>query len=261
MIKFSRSVLLCSVLVLASPVRADIPVASRLVSLCEKALIQTGLLRPPLRALVVETDGLDIIPELASYHPSSYTPYFLHDLSYYPVRFLSAEYLGGQRVLDLNAGKGAFVEELRRAGIDAVGVSIRLSRYQLSKPHYIQASATRTGLPDRSADRVFATLSTISLFYQANPQVVWDILREAKRVLRKGGTLLISPIHLDRVNPWGPDVSPQTLLAGTVFARLPSGLRIKSAPDRAWLQHFRDAELDQGRPRRANYWLELERYD
>lgn len=260
-IKFSRLALIYAAFG-TSAVLAEPLAPSRIQSFCEKVLIGAGLWDPPIRALVVPTDDLDTHLETAAYHPSSYDLFLLNDLSYYPPHFLSPSYLAEKRILDLNAGNGTLVEELRRYGLDAVGLSPVLTRYQLSKPYFIEGSALRTGLPERSADRIISTLGPISLYWDWQPKLVFSILEEAKRVLRKGGTLLISPIHvpLERINFRG-DVSPEKVLAGTVFAELPEGLRIRSAPTREWLMKPRDAELDEGRPRRANYWLELERTD
>ncbi len=260
-IKFSWSVFFCAGMGLLPASAAEIKGSSKLQVLCEKALIHLGA-QPPIRAMITATDGINTGLEAQAYHPSSYDRFILDELSYYPRRYLSLEYFAGKNILDLNSGDGRLVEELRRLGVDAVGLSIVLSRYQLSKPYFVQASATRTGLEDRSADLIISTLGPLSLFWENSPKLVHAILEEAQRVLRKGGTLLISPIHvpLKRVGP-PADVSPEKVLAGTVFADLPDGLRIKNAPDREWLSRYRDAELDIGRPRRANYWLELERTD
>lgn len=260
-IKFSKLALIYSTFG-TSMLMAEPLAPSKLRTLCEKALIGSGLWNPPVRAFIVSTEGLDTSLEAAAYNPSSYELFFLNELSYYPPHFLSPNYLMKKRILDLTAGNGTLVEELRRYGLDAVGLSPLLTPYQLSKPYFIEASAMRTGLPERSADLIISTLGPLSLFWDDDPKMVLSILEEAKRVLRKGGTMLISPIHvpLSRIENQ-PDVSPQAVLAKTVFSELPEGLRIKSAPSRRWLETYRDAALDEGRPRRANYWLELERTD
>ncbi|MGE4134024.1 MAG: class I SAM-dependent methyltransferase, partial [Bdellovibrionales bacterium] len=213
------------------------------------------------RALIRPTSLEANVWELAAYHPSSYDLFFLNELSYYPRSFLSPAYLAGKRVLDLNAGNGELTEDLRRKGIDAVGLSVRLTAYQRSKPYFIQASAMDTGLPDRSADLIISTLGPLSLYWETRPDLVRAILVECRRVLRKSGTILISPLHVPIDLIRLKEVEVKAWLVRTPFANLPDGLKIKQLPSPPWLLTFRDEELDLGRERRANFWIELVRVD
>ncbi|MGE4132772.1 MAG: hypothetical protein AB7F86_14100, partial [Bdellovibrionales bacterium] len=114
-------------IVSSSPSIAASPpwVPSKARTLCEKVLIGTGLWHSRTRALIRPTSLEANVWELAAYHPSSYDLFFLNELSYYLRSFLSPAYLAGKRVLDLNAGNGELTEDLRRKGIDAVGLSVR----------------------------------------------------------------------------------------------------------------------------------------
>lgn len=238
-------------------------VPSRLVGLCERALYGSGVVKPRVRAMLHEPRTSEFRRlEQRAYYAFTYDLTALRELAYYPDQYLSIHFFRNKRVLDLNCGYGYLVEELRRAGVDAIGLDVQLTRYQLSKPYFMQASAADTGLPERSADIVISSLGSPSLFFSSDPEFVRQILLEVHRVLRKGGVFLISSIDVPLDNPFQlVNADPNILLRDTVFGRLPSGLRIKNAPELMWLRTYRDPEQDAGRPRRANYWLELERID
>lgn len=275
-----------AMLVLSASLSASDKLApSRTQAACEKLLIWSGLWHPQTRA-TIHREGPELVdsnyrirvhhddvPETVTFNRTDRGFSSLREEAYYPGRFLKLDYFKNKRVLDLACGDGKFVEELRRAGVDAVGLDVFLGRYQKSKPYFVQASADDTGLPAGSADLIVSTQGPISYLYDSNPEVVRKILLEARRVLRKGGTLLISSIdiHIDEPKSYWPEdlaaanIDPKYLLRNTLFANLPEGLKIKSAPDRDWIFYwntYADEDFYRATPGvQTRYWLELERTD
>ncbi len=118
--------------------------------------------------------------------------------------------LPGQRLLDLGTGTGLLAREFARRGCLVTGVdfSARLlsvaeaaNAGEVVRPTYLRLRAEATRLPDASFD-VVAAATSWHLFNRA------AAAREARRVLRPGGRLLIA--HLD----W--HTAPGTVAAATL---------------------------------------------
>ncbi|MFO8057402.1 MAG: methyltransferase domain-containing protein [bacterium] len=103
----------------------------------------------------------------------------------------------GHRLLDLCGGHGRHSIELAGRGLECTVVDYSgcLLQYGLSLAdgssqclHSLRADARQTGLCDSSFDHVI--IMGNSLGYQAEPNADLEIIEEAWRVLRPGGTLL-----------------------------------------------------------------------
>jgi 2-polyprenyl-6-hydroxyphenyl methylase/3-demethylubiquinone-9 3-methyltransferase len=115
--------------------------------------------------------------------------------------------LEGQRILELGCGKGRFSRRLIEHGACAVGLD--LSRAMLAEAtglDRVRASARRLPFGPASFDRVMA----VEVFEHLAPQVLDDVCREARRVLRPGGTFVIvdKNVHSwDARRPWLPSLA------------------------------------------------------
>lgn len=128
---------------------------------------------------------------------------------------------GGQRVLDCGCGRGFYLELLRAAGHrPAAGVDLELAllpqaRRRAGKPALV-ANATLASLP--FADGAFdAVLVSEVLEHVADDSAA---LREAVRVLRPGGVVLLSVPHADFPFAWDP-LNKMLARFGTRIARGP----------------------------------------
>ncbi len=117
--------------------------------------------------------------------------------------FLLAGVRPGQRVLDVGCGEGAFAAELARAGAQVIGIDVAeepLRRARLRDPsldlRLLDADGP-WGLPDASFDVVWAG----EVIEHVVDTARW--LSELRRVLRSGGTLLLStPAHERAARLW-----------------------------------------------------------
>jgi 2-polyprenyl-3-methyl-5-hydroxy-6-metoxy-1,4-benzoquinol methylase len=124
-------------------------------------------------------------------------------------RFLLERIRAGARVLDVGCGEGRFAAELAGAGADVVAIDVAeepLRRARALHPRLEARLVTADGawdLPDASFDVVWAG----EVIEHVLDTAVW--LSEIRRVLRSGGSLLLStPAH-----------EPLTLLRLAVSAR------------------------------------------
>jgi ubiquinone/menaquinone biosynthesis C-methylase UbiE len=103
-----------------------------------------------------------------------------------------------QRIIDLGCGTGSTTLMLKQAFPDAEVIGLDLSPYMLVRAshkaesaslhiHWRHGNAEHTRLPDNSFDLVTATL----LFHETPAAISQEILREAFRLLRVGGQVLI----------------------------------------------------------------------
>ncbi len=138
---------------------------------------------------------------------------------FYRVEKINPANLQGMKVLDVGMGGGAFVEELRAAGVEAFGLDIALSSLQMEhlynglkhdeldgllldskigKGHFVQADALHTHLASQQFDVVFSTYAIFE--YNLNSDLksldfLKSVLEELKRISKVGGRILISPIY------------------------------------------------------------------
>jgi 2-polyprenyl-3-methyl-5-hydroxy-6-metoxy-1,4-benzoquinol methylase len=111
-------------------------------------------------------------------------------------RFLLDHVRAGERVLDVGCGEGRFASELARAGTEVVGIDVAaepLRRARLRHPELDLRQVQAEGewpLPDASFDAVWAG----EVIEHVTDTAGW--LSEVRRVLRSGGSLLLStPDH------------------------------------------------------------------
>ena len=108
----------------------------------------------------------------------------------------------GARILDMGAGAGETLRLLRALGFDAVGIDL-----SPRAPEVLCADFLGAPLPDGSFD---AVLSQCAFFVSGD---VPGALREAKRLLKRGGKLLLSDVFFE---------APLPLLAAAGFTVLHS---------------------------------------
>ena len=96
----------------------------------------------------------------------------------------------GARILDMGAGAGETLALLRSLGYDAVGIDLAPRAPGILRGDFLAAP-----FPDGSFD---AVLSQCAFFVSGD---VPGALREAKRVLRSGGLLLLSDVFFEDPAP------------------------------------------------------------
>lgn len=223
---------------------------SRFKMLCENILLGAGLWRPKDRAIVRE-DTPESRYNQKSYRIQVHSPesgqwtdfsrtdrdfFELREFRYYPSSYLTPKSYEGLKVLDLACGDGRLVTELRRNGVEALGLDVHLTPHQRTKNYFLAAGAEKSGLPNQSFDFIFSTQGPLT-YLEDEPEYQRKILAEMKRILKVGGRALISPVSQD------------------IVRLLPKGLNVKSRPDQNWL----DQPAENTDYREANYWLELVR--
>jgi SAM-dependent methyltransferase len=133
------------------------------------------------------------------------------------------------RILDLGSGAGSFVVACRRRGLRAFGLepdrigkgaeitSIQIARRRLTAPVFVSGVGEGLPFPDACFDLVFMNQVVEHVADQSM------VIREAARVLRKGGVIYIAcPNYLRFYEPhykifWAP-LLPKTL--GRMYLRL-----------------------------------------
>lgn len=114
--------------------------------------------------------------------------------------------LNGQRILDLGCGKGRFARALKNCGADVIGLDVSSAMLReapgLSR---VRASARRVPLASCQFDAVVA----VEVIQHLPTRALDDVLAEARRALRPGGTLAIIDRNLgalDARRTWLPSV-------------------------------------------------------
>ena len=92
----------------------------------------------------------------------------------------------GARVLDMGAGAGEALAILREYGFDAQGIDLEPRSDDVARADFLRAP-----FPDGSFD---AVLSQCAFFVSGDPRAA---LREAHRLLRLNGTLLLSDVFFE----------------------------------------------------------------
>lgn len=118
-------------------------------------------------------------------------------------RLITERFPRDARVLDLGCGAGVLTERLVASGFTVEAVDIapdmlefskqRLAKYDSSKYHLSRAECAELPFPDAAFDLV----ACIGVFGYMDD--VDSAIREIKRVLRPGGTLILSIRNLDHV--------------------------------------------------------------
>lgn len=132
------------------------------------------------------------------------------------VTLTAADLPAGATVLDVGTGSGRDLARLRAAGMAAVGVDLSAGMLRNATRHGPVAQADMRALPwpDATVDGILSAASLLHLPADAGAETV----AEFARVLRPGGTLVVSVVEGDGVRTSG---------------------------DGRFFQHYRAAELDQ----------------
>lgn len=104
--------------------------------------------------------------------------------------------LDGLRIVDIGSGMGTFAIEAGRHGAKAIGIDLapaalaaakRVAAAERATAVFVRADAVALPLPNDSVDAVIAADLTEHL----DDVTLGRVLREARRVLRSGGTLVL----------------------------------------------------------------------
>lgn len=233
---------------------------------CERMLVDGGWIKPPTRARINLVDGqvqrrdnIVSVELKGTGNPIRYARTarnvgdLVHTDPHFPRSFFTLENFKDKKVLDLACGEGRAVEQLLRLGVDIVGLDIHLTPYMMTKPYFIKASAHQTGLPPESFDIIYSAQGPF-IYLDHQPEMMEALIKEAYRLLKKGGLLRISPVKNDG-DYRKTGARPEIDLKDTVYMNLPAGMRIKSWPDHWW---FLENDPGEG-GHQARYWLELEK--
>jgi 2-polyprenyl-6-hydroxyphenyl methylase/3-demethylubiquinone-9 3-methyltransferase len=114
--------------------------------------------------------------------------------------------LPGLSILDLGCGKGRFARHLARAGARVVGVDLSAGMlHQAQGIDRVQAAGSSLPLKSGSFDSAIA----IEVLQHVAPRSLESVVREAARVLRPGGRLVVidrNATALDLKRPWLPSL-------------------------------------------------------
>lgn len=115
--------------------------------------------------------------------------------SIWPELNIFGQYIGeGERVLDLGCGNGRLSELFRDKNIEYIGVDNSEKLIEIAKAKYPEAkfqvaSALNLPFPDDYFDKIF---SIAVLHHIPSDELRQEFIKEAKRVLKPGGILIIT---------------------------------------------------------------------
>jgi len=119
-------------------------------------------------------------------------------------KFLFDNIKRGNKILDLGCGNGRFYQFLKDKDIDYIGIDSSLRLIEKAKERYPDvdfraADALNLPFSDNSFDKVF---SIAVLHHIPSKEFRLKFLREAKRVLKNKGTLILTVWKLRRKEEW-----------------------------------------------------------
>jgi len=114
-------------------------------------------------------------------------------------RFLLEHVAAGERVLDVGCGEGRFTSELVRAGAHAIGIDVAQEplRRALARHPQLELALVAEEGPWELADAAFDVVWAGEVIEHVADTAAW--LSEVRRVLRSGGSLLLSTPALERL--------------------------------------------------------------
>ena len=142
----------------------------------------------------------------------------------------------GARVLDMGAGAGNSVALMRLLGLDARGIDLEPRGESVESGDFLH-----TPFPDESFD---AVLSQCAFFISGDQA---GALREAYRILRPGGKLLLSDVFFEAPEPLLYQAGFESLHAENLTA-----LWREYYLDALWRDDAPGCELPRGK---CEYWL------
>ncbi|WP_306061224.1 class I SAM-dependent methyltransferase [Natronococcus wangiae] len=124
------------------------------------------------------------------------------------------------RILDIGCGTGETTRHLLAHVSDVHGLDQSVSQLQttadkdeLDDAQFVQADAHRLPYVDKTFDRI---VSIGSILYWATPA---DVLREAYRVTKPGGSILVMGFHRLPFSAWNPVQNVQEMINSSLFFR------------------------------------------
>jgi SAM-dependent methyltransferase len=105
---------------------------------------------------------------------------------------LDLYHLQGKKILDAGTGDGAFVEDLRLAGVTAIGLDLALRSNQREKDYFVEASIADTSFPPESFDLIISSYSLFHYYLSVDQPLIYSqALMELHRILKPGGKLVL----------------------------------------------------------------------
>lgn len=133
----------------------------------------------------------------AEYAQSNKSVVDMIKLGTYPLSFFVD--LKGKKVLDVATGGGQFVIDLKKLGINILGLDIAPHQNFKKYPkNFIVADAADTKLPEKSFDRVFSAWSIFSMGKESFDFEI-KVLTEIKRILKDDGKIRFGCVVPDEI--------------------------------------------------------------
>lgn len=142
---------------------------------------------------------------------------------------------GSDRVLDVGCGTGQTAEHLLRQagavhGLDQSGEQLEVvtGKEELRDADFVRGDAHRLPYLDETFDHV---VSIGSILYWQKPE---QVLREALRVTKPGGTILVMGFNKRALSPWNPTRNIQVSVNAALFHRYSPGEATRVFQEAGW---------------------------